>query len=205
MGKTPREQMLLMLMPAFAVVAVYMLGYNRDADLKKAREELEAFRPTAVSMADVGAERWKLEGLEEKKNEVAKEKTELAKRWAALDQGRQSDLAHRSSALLKLTQMLWDRGLHTFEESAAAEVGSEMPPSFQDALTKLRGDNAAASSHSGGPQRLWKIRFYGRYGDVLEALETLRDSGSPAIPVGLSMSETNPETDWRSWTLLIWI
>lgn len=205
MGKTPREQMLLMLMPAFAVVAVYMLGYSRDADLKKAREELEAFRPTAVQPPEIQVAQWKLESLEEKRDEVKKEKTELEKRWAALDKGQQSDLSHRSGALLKLTQMLWDRGLHTFEESAASEIGSEMPPSFQDALTKLKGDRAAASSSSGAPQRLWKIRFYGRYADVLEALESLRDSGSPAIPVGLSMSESNPETDWRSWTLLIWI
>jgi hypothetical protein len=205
MGKTPREQMLLMLMPAFAVVAVYMLGYNRDAELTKAREELEAFRPSAVSDYDVDLEREKLQETEVKMSAVKKEKSELEKRWAALDRGQQSDLSHRSGALLKLTQMLWDRGLHTVEESAASEGGSEIPPSFQDALTKLKGDQAAASSSQGAPQRLWKIRFYGRYADVLEALETLRDSGSPVIPVGLSMSETQPETDWRSWTLLIWI
>jgi hypothetical protein len=40
---------------------------------------------------------------------------------------------------------------------------------------------------------------------VAAALESLRDSGLPIIPVSITMSETRHETNWRSWTLLLWL
>jgi hypothetical protein len=200
MGKTPREQMLIMFFPAFIVVAVYMLGYNRDAELTTARNALAAARPTAVSLDDVEFERLKMDDLEAKKEVVQKEKAVLDARWAALGSVRQSEPAARAFALQKLSKMLWDRGLYPFEESAAPDGSADLPPSFQEVLTKLAGDKPTT-----GGQRLWKIRFYGRYADVLETLESLRDSGSSVIPVSLSMSESRAETSWRSWTLLLWI
>lgn len=200
MGKTPREQMLIMLLPAFAVVGGYMLGYNRDAELSTARNALAAARPTAASAIDVATERMKLEAVQEKAEEIKKEKAVFDDRWKALGSVRQSEPAARAFALQKLSKMLWDRGLYPFEESAATEGTSEIPPSFQEVLTRLNADKPAS-----GAQRLWRIRFYGRYADVLETLESLRDSGSSVIPVGLSMSESRTETSWRSWTLLLWI
>ncbi|MCE9608292.1 MAG: hypothetical protein K8U03_25685 [Planctomycetia bacterium] len=199
MGKTPREQMLVMLLPALLVIGGYVLGYSRDSELKAASKSLEALRPSAVSPMDVVAEKLKLENSQEKLDGVKKEKTEWDARWKSLGAMQITEPQLRTNALRQISKMLWDRGLYPFEESAATNSG-DLPPSFQEALNRLNKDNT-----SPGTTRLWKIRFYGRYADVLETLESLRDSGSSVIPVALSMSETSSETAWRSWTLLLWI
>lgn len=201
MGKTPREQLLLMLLPALAVVGGYMLAFNRSKELEASQTALEAMRPTAVSKFDVEDEKKKLVAARAKQEQLKKEKTALDARWLALGAGRDSNPGARVTAVHHLSKMLWDRGLRTIEEApATSENTGELPPSFQDALTKLKGDQQSSIV-----QRLWQIKFHGRYDDVLETLESLRDSGSTAIPVGLSMSEASTETAWRSWTLLLWL
>lgn len=200
MGKTPRERLLIMLLPALVIVGGYLMGYARDKELEAARAGLASARASAVSYMDVLAEQEKIADVRSQLDEIKKEKTQLDARWSRLGSMHEREAGTRIDSVRTLSKMLWDCGLHSFEESIADDGLGELPPSFQGALRRLKGDSAPVATH-----RLWKIRFIGRYADVMEALESLRDSGSPIIPVSISMSETRADTQYRSWTLLLWI
>jgi len=200
MGKTPRERLLIMLLPALIVVGGYVLGYARDKELEAARAQLESARKTAVSYMDVIAAQDNVDVARAKLEEIKKEKAGLDARWAKLGLLHEREAHDRNHAIKEVTRMLRDRGLHSIDESSADDDGSDLPPSFQSVLAQLNDGKPPAAS-----RRMLKIRVVGRYADVLEALESLRDSGSPAIPIGISMSEIRPDTAYRSWTLLLWI
>ena len=40
--------------------------------------------------------------------------------------------------------------------------------------------------------------------DFAATLTLLGDTDLALVPVGLTMSEAHPDTDWRMWTLLLW-
>lgn len=197
MGNTPRERLLIMLLPALIVVGGYVLGYARDKELEAARAGLEAARKSAVSDMEVSDAQDKVDLARAKLEEVKKEKSELVSRWTKLGSVHSREAHDRNHAVKEVSRMLRDRGLHSIDESMADD---ELPPSFQSVLTQLNGDQPPQSS-----RRLLKIRVVGRYAEVLEALESLRDSGSPVIPISLSMSDIRPDTPYRSWILLLWI
>ena len=49
-------------------------------------------------------------------------------------------------------------------------------------------------------------KFYGKYANVLAALERLATTDVTAVPVGIKMDKTNPDADgWRVWTLVLWL
>ena len=53
--------------------------------------------------------------------------------------------------------------------------------------------------------QLWRVRFDGRYEDVLAALEELNETEPLAIPVHLQMGEAKISTATHRWTLFLWI
>jgi hypothetical protein len=214
MGKTPRERILVTLLPAILALCGYMLFFNRSDDLKGAVESRESARSAAVDQDAVLMERMKLADLREKSNELKADKTKFEARRKELALVRQTAPAVRAEALRQLSSMLWSRGLHPFQESPADSSDSQVSPSFDEVIrglatptTPTPGDLNPASDGdpTANSRRLWQIRFYGRYNDVTTALESLRDSGLPIIPVSLTMSEARSETTWRSWTLLLWL
>jgi hypothetical protein len=197
MGNTPRERLLIMLLPALIVVGGYVLGYARDKELEAARAGLETARKSEVPYMDVVDAQEKVDEANAKLAQVKKQKSELEARWRKLGSVHNREAHDRNHAVKEVSRMLRDRGLHSIDESMADD---ELPPSFQSVLTQLNGDQPPQSS-----RRLLKIRVVGRYAEVLEALESLRDSGSPVIPISLSMSDIRPDTPYRSWILLLWI
>jgi hypothetical protein len=214
MGKTPRERVLITLLPAILALCGYVLIFDRSDNLKAATASLESARSAQVSEESVFLERMKLSDLREQADLLKAEKTKLEERRKELAAVRQTAPAVRAEALRQLSAMLWNRGLHPYQESAVEGSDSQTSPSFDDVI---RGLAAPSGSTPGGlnamptgdptanSRRLWQIRFYGRYGDVASALESLRDSGLPIIPVSINMSEVRHETTWRSWTLLLWL
>jgi hypothetical protein len=214
MGKTPRERVLLTLLPAILAVCGYVLIFDRSADLKAATAALESARSAQVSEDTVIIERMKLADLREQADLLKTEKNKLEERRRGLAAVRQTAPAVRAEALRQLSNMLWNRGLHPYQESAVEGADAQTSPSFDEVIRGLATPTGStpgvlnptpSGDPTAGSRRLWQIRFYGRYGDVASALESLRDSGLPIIPVSLTMSETRNETTWRSWTLLLWL
>jgi len=214
MGKTPRERIIVTLLPAILALCGYMLFFNRDADLKAAINSLESARSAKVGEETVFVERTKLADLRDESVEMKAEKAKLEERRTELAAIRQTAPAVRAEALRQLSNMLWSCRLHPYQESPADSADSQMSPSFDEVIRGLSAPTtpttgvlnpAPAGEPTAGSRRLWQIRFYGRYGDVATALESLRDSGLPIIPVSLTMAESRSETTWRSWTLLLWL
>jgi hypothetical protein len=214
MGKTPRERLLVTLLPAILAACGYMLLYDRSKDLKAATEALEAARSARVSDETVFIERMKLADLRDDAEKVKTEKTALEARRKQLAAVRDAAPNVRAEALRQLSNMLWSRGLRPYQESAVEGSDAQTSQAFEDVIRGLAAPppttpGVLTAAPTGDPtaakHRLWQIRFYGRYGDVAAALESLRDSGLPIIPVSITMSETRHETNWRSWTLMLWL
>jgi len=197
MNSETRDTVLRLLLPALLIGAGYIALFSRSGELSAAQAALEAARAAAVD--DFAVQRARMEAAKKdaEKLDVQKEKGELDARWLQLTSFSAGSPAQRASALRQLTRMLWDRGLYPFEESPA-EGSGQMPASFGDVLKRLTPTGSAAQP------RLWQIRFYGRYSDVVDALTSLGDTDLALVPVGLTMSDARPETSWRVWTLLLW-
>jgi hypothetical protein len=213
MGKTPRERVILTLLPAIIAVCGYLLFFSRDKELKAAVEALESARSAQVEPSVVYDEQLKLDDLQDESSRLKGEKSTLSAQKRELAAIRETVPSARTDALRQLSRMLWARGLHPFNESGVEETDSKTAPSFDSVIKALAPPTPppnlfnpeSAAVETPASKRLWQIQFYGRYGDVVSALESLRDSGLPIIPVSLTMSEARRETAWRSWTLLIWL
>jgi hypothetical protein len=186
-----------MLLPGLLVFVGYVFFMSRTTELRTAEEKLTAAKASAVDNLTLTTARLKSGTLAEERQKLTKDKEEIDARWAQLASFPSTTPAKRAASLRQLTRMLWDRGLYPFEESPV-EGGEQLPASFDDVLKRLTTSGKATSS------RLWQIRFYGRYVDVVDTLSSLGESDVALVPVGLTMSETKPETSWRVWTLLLW-
>jgi hypothetical protein len=197
MSPETRDTVLRMLLPAILVGAGYIALFSRSGELATAQEKLEAARAAAVDDFTVAQARRESTKLTDEKAALQKDKDAIEARWTQLTTFSSGSAAQRAAALRQLTRMLWDRGLYPFEESPAAGSG-QLPASFDEVLKRL------ATAGSSSQPRLWQVRFYGRYADVVDALTSLGDTDLALVPVGLTMTEANPETSWRVWTLLLW-
>lgn len=217
MEQSNRDRILAMLLPAILIGVGYFLFFNEQKTLDEVRAGLQAAQVAAVGPEAVGMQRMKLAELQKEADDLKAATTMLMERRKELANVGSISPVMRTQALRKLSGMLWERGLFPFEESSLQGEATRLSPSFDGVLKTLAGPPAgtvvnpfspppvASSASAGGEQRVWRIRFYGRYADVLETLEALRDSDSPIIPISLTMSESRTETQWRSWTLLLWI
>lgn len=216
MEQSSRDKILAMLLPAILIGCGYFLLFNKQKDLDAACAAYDAAVMSAVDPMLVNVERMKLAELNEKAGELKEATAQLTRRREELASLGKAAPIMRTQALRRLSAMLWDRGLFPYEESAVSDNSAKLSPSFDGILKKLATPPATAANPTpaplpasgigGGDQhRVWRVRFYGRYADVMKMLEELRDSKSPVIPISLDMSEMRTETQWRSWTLLLWI
>lgn len=205
MNSAERDAFLRMLLPALAVVVLYFFGFNQQAQLDAAYKILDGAKAAAVSEFEIIPVQQDLAEENAKHAGLQKEKEAMDARWTRLASLRSNDPFQRANALQQLTKMLWDRGLVPYEESpeAAAAGGSgQLPGSFDEMVRKISVKKDGQSAP--GPTRLWRVRFYGRYSDVAATLAQLGSTDLALVPVGLTMSEAHPDTDWRVWTLLLW-
>jgi hypothetical protein len=203
MNSAQRDVVLRMLLPALAIAVLYFFAFNEHAQLIAANEILEGAKAAAVSPQEIAPVRESLAKLNAEQAEMKQKKLAMDERWTRLTTLRSNTPAQRASALRQLTKMLWDRGLVPYEEApeAGGSGQGQLPGSFDDVIKKI----STTPNGSAPPQaRLWRIRFYGRYSDVAATLSLLGDTELALVPVGLTMSEAHPDTDWRMWTLLLW-
>lgn len=199
MDSASRDAFLRLILPAVAVVGIYSYWFNKQPELTQARTTLENARASAVGPTALFPVRKQLGDLARKETELKQAKSGIEERWSRMTALPEAGAAKRAASVRQLTRMLWDRGLLPFDESAdATEVGT--PASFDDAVRRLTAKGGAT-----GGKRLWKVRFYGRYADVADTLSAIGDLDAAMVPVGLTMSETNLDTEWRMWTLVLWI
>ena len=197
MDTAQRDAVLRMLIPALGVVITYIGFFNKQAELTAAQASLQSAQAAAVSPDDLFPVRMRMSDLSDEQALLRQEKTAMDERWTRLAQLPTTNAGQRASALRQLTRMLWDRGLVPFEESPETASG-QLPGSFDDVIKRISGSTAPSQS------RIWRVRFYGRYRDVADTLASLGDLDVALVPVGLTMSEAHPDTDWRMWTLLLW-
>lgn len=211
-----RDKWIMMLLPAVAIVLLYIWLYSEQGNMFIARRELEKARAGAATPAQLAAARTRLAGLQQDQVKVKAERKALDDRWTALGTTRNLSPAARAEAFQRLSRTIWKGGLFTVEEAPLEGNNTQIPASLDEMFKRLAnnnptGGNAPAGNAAAGnvaissQQRLWKVRFLGRYKDVRAMLETLATEDTPIIPVSISMSQAPLETDWRNWTLLVWM
>lgn len=201
MSSQTREKLIIMFFPAVMVAAIYMLSFSKGSLVSPKAQELEAARTAAVPQAVVTAERAKLADLKSQVAKLNDEKRGLDARWLTMVSRRDVGAQARAEACQRLMRMLWKQGLFTIEESLVEGGSQKLPSALEETIKRLSEGNSTTAE-----TRIWKVRFLGRYPDVMATLKSIStDTGGTIIPVSISMSEARLETDWRSWTLLVWM
>ena len=217
MASQSRDKLIMMLLPAVAIVLLYCWLYSEQGKLLEARKGLEKAKASAVSPQTLDGARARIAALDQEQAKVRSEKSALEKRWQAISSTRNRTAAERAAAFQRLSKLIWRGGLFTVEESSLEGSSAQIPASLDDMFRRLVATPTGIPKAPGVPAevapapavdstpRLWKVRFLGRYRDVAAVLESLSEDGSPIIPVSITMSEAPLETDWRNWTLLVWM
>jgi hypothetical protein len=201
---TPREQKLVLILPAMGVIAIYGLFWFRPQIAKKASAEREAVaaRAKAPLMAEIQAQQAKLQAVQRELNQESQEFAAVDKRWRAAA-GKDDRLPSRPQRIERLTEMFAQAGLHVIE---AGDVESIREGKALPALDATARDLAELSENQ--QPRRWQVRFRGTYADVFATLDKLAAGEIIAVPLGLTMKTIKgaaPDTDWREWTLQVWV
>ncbi|MBL8825580.1 MAG: hypothetical protein JNM18_01255 [Planctomycetaceae bacterium] len=228
MARTPREQNILTVLPALLVLIVYLFSFNRGEELSQAQLALNSARQAQVSPLTVDAERQVIQTKTTEHDALKQQIAKLLEQKSALVEHQQREPGDRANAMRRVTKILWDNGLTTITEAPVEGATGQLPEGVQAALRRLAAANPALSStpsvdprlaaqqtaapnpaanlNAGQNAQLWEVKFYGKYSNVLSALERLAKTTEAAVPVGLKMDKTHPAADgWRVWTLVLWL
>jgi hypothetical protein len=132
--------------------------------------------------------------------EIKQEHEVWTARWEQLRQDRTGMSNERVAEIERVTQLLDRTGLELVSDAPGDENRQQqLPPDLEQAI-KLLGRGTTNFK----PQ-LWRIRFQGRYTDVVAALTELEEQCPLAVPVQLSMTEATVDSPVRNWTMLLWL
>jgi len=200
MNTAERQKMLKMILPSAVVVALYIwiFGTPIQSKLSEAAEAREKARLDAPGAMELDLARQRMAMLKEHQHKLKTEKSELLQRLVACTAELGSGKG-RTEKLQTVTSGLGRQGLTLLEDGKA---GKEYEAVLSKTLEK------ELKSMDGAPPVdpvLWRIRFLGRYLDVLHFMEDLFQESTPIIPMGLSMEKADPGATYRVWSLLLWI
>lgn len=200
-----RERWLLILLPAGLVVAGYAWGFMADLQdsVNATEKELSAAIENAVPLSEVAAEQIRLNELVEEERELAEEKRELEVELSRLAGGFGAAAGSgRTQAMQDLSRLFELHGMTIVNETPS--VGrDQMPKSLANAISRLEAFDTDADSKA--TVRMWRIQMVGRYTDLQRALTSMAQGGATAIPVSLSMAESQNRSSLRTWTLVVWL
>ncbi|HEX3657832.1 MAG TPA: hypothetical protein VHV55_18725 [Pirellulales bacterium] len=198
---TNREKVLVLVFPAILILGVYGLKLSGiRTRLTAATASLESAKKSVPAPAAVQAEQIRIADLNRQLADVEKQTADWDQQWHELQATRAVDSHARIEAIEGLTALL-NRNRLDLQEGGPAEANeSARLPKELDEVIKLLAEKKTEVR----PQ-LWRVRFTGRYADVLDALEELQTAEPLAVPVHLQMTNASLETDQRSWTLYLWI
>lgn len=198
---TNRDKMLLLLMPAMVIAGGYSLKLSGiSARLTSATTALAAAQKSVPAPAAVQAEQQQVAELNQQLAEIEVQTGEWERLWGEMRAARAGNSHARIETIEGLTEVL-NRNELELQEGGPAETSesAKLPKELED-LVKL-----LAEKQTNTPPQLWRVRFIGRYGDVMDALEELQTEEPLAVPVHLQMTNASLTTDLRTWTLYLWI
>jgi len=234
MNLTEREKLLLPVLPALLVFTVYtwVFGASAHTRMTEARNELAAIEQ---DVSDAGAtqqiwmQRSRLNQLRQSVEQAQSRNGELRRQADELTgvltvRRRDIDTVDALTSLLRRHRLMLEQ-----EAPAHASETAGMAASLEQATRTLQQATAAAqpaaqtrtsrsrtqmvaASQPDVPKsdhfdtRFRRLRFYGRFTDVLAALEELAQTDDGAVAVGLEMDEVGAEglfSPVRRWTLWI--
>ena len=198
---TNREKMLMLILPAALILGLY--GFKLSGLRTRhtgAEAALAAAQKTTPTLAQFQVERKRVADLNAELADIENQNRDWLSRWRKLQDDRSTDSTLRIEAVEDLTALLNHNRLTLIDEEPAegTNVG-KLPAALEHVATLLKEKNPEIK-----PQ-LWRVRFDGRYEDVLRALEELSETEPLAIPVHLQMDEAKLSTETRHWTLYLWI
>jgi hypothetical protein len=201
MSFSKRDKLLALLLPAILVLGVYELFFARSkiAECSQAAKTLEKTQATAPRPEEILAKERQLgkttheAGETQIKLEAAQQKWLCAVAFCATG-------SQRNERIEKLTSLLNKHDLRPMED---AEVDAGLKETKLSASTESLAKTIERLSPAQRPQ-LRRVRFHGRYADVLLALEELSQGETLALPVGLTM-KTSDDPERRDWILFVWI
>lgn len=234
MKLNPREKVLILFFPGVLVFAAYVaiFGASSMRDLTRRQEQLRSARVSAVSMDEIYRQQKQLGQLNEQVEDARQRRDALL---AQADELCGSITARRADfdSLEALTALFRRHGLLLVEESTASdsETGG-MASSLEEATDKLkqsldrpdsevetvgqrverRTRNRARTSVARRREletaetRYRRLKFYGSFVKVAEAIEELAQSNDQPIPVSIAMEEIGWESVYGNpplWTLVV--
>jgi chromosome segregation ATPase len=231
MSLTEREKLLLPVFPALLVFTIYAWGFGARAQSRMtvAQDELAAMEKDAAG-AVMSQQIWQQElRLEDLQRQIAAaEKCRSALRQQADEltgtlTARRRDIDAMDALVhllrrhhITLEDELPARGPDTAGMAASLdqamrtlqEAFAAAPTTSRARTSRTRTASAAAARPSTAAQetRLRRIRFHGRFLDVLSALDELAASEDGAVAVSLEMEAIGPTglySNVRRWTLWI--
>jgi hypothetical protein len=201
MKLSERDRRLALLLPSIAVLAVYGVFFARGklTEWSRAAKTLEETRAKAPRPEELASQQRQLINATQETSNAEAKLHEAQQKWrygtAFCATG-----SERNARIEKLTSLLNNHDLRPMED---AEVDAGVKDTKLSASAESLAKTITQLSPAQKPQ-MRRIRFHGRYLDVLHALEALTQGEALAIPVGLTMKTTS-DPERRDWVLLVWI
>jgi len=188
-----RETLAVVTLPALVVAAVYMIAFRLDSvrEVAALRERLVRARAQVPSDATADAQDARLEELRVQLDTL---RSARAQRETSTARPRHQPLdgVERVTTRASLAQLLARHDLRLLHE----DVGPvELGAALADTLGAESGTHLRTSATT--------LRFEGRYGDVLAALEELAGSDLRVLPLRLEMRRVDDSLTRLDWTLVI--
>lgn len=233
MNLSEREKWLLPVFPAVVVFAIYTWGFGTGAQTRmiEAQKELAALEQEAAGAAtaqQIWMQRSRLKELEQSVQGAQARSAELRRQadeltGALTARRRDIEAIDALTSLLRRHRLMLEeevpaRGAETAGMGASLEQATRalqqatvvQQPASRARAGRSRARTAAASAPvaRAGQQdmRFRRLRFHGRFSDVLAALQELARTDGGAVAVGLEMDEVGPDglfSPVRRWTLWI--
>jgi hypothetical protein len=211
--KSTRERVLLVVLPALLIVLLYGAKLHGILDRRTAAAAAaEQAAAKAPPMQVFAATRKQMDELNAQVREVQTAQQKIDAQWESLRASRRPDSNRRVQAIAHVTAVLADCSLNVRDagpEDKQQDV--KLPMVLERVRKQLAGSptpgtatNAAANVPLPDAP-LFRVRFEGRYVDVVRALDRLAKDEPLIVPLRLSMADAPLEGAERSWTLWLWM
>lgn len=217
-----REKMLKRALPALAILVLYF-AIGSSFVTKKSDEAKKQF----TTMSQKGIDQAVLPGIEQDKQRVQQELSQLQKEESELNKTLESSssfLSHGkdvNESLSKISAVLKENHLEVLDEKRAEKLTKEqIPKSLRDTekwLKDMLSDDSKPKTPTNTPvpnqkkaedNDFWAIHYSGSYLDNYQALSALASSGIKALPLSLTMQSAKSGTNSANkheWILTLWL
>ncbi len=205
MKSLSREQVLAMILPAFALGVFYFLasvvslgkGINPSGEVPRVYEQIARLKGRTPSQSSIRLQTAEVAALSREVAQKTKHKKELDQQFGKLVTAYTRPCPWPESIRLKITLLLKKNGLREI----VSENGNkpQLPTSLRNALSNLK----KAGSEKNRRQTV-TYRFKGNYQELLRGLKALESEKIQAFPISLTMEEANIQGNEREWTLKVW-